>query len=121
MIQTIPGTSTQRQELHVIIDSPPNKDDKISPSMKKVLKVVACILIVLGISLMIGGSLFFGLGAAAGLGVMAAGVSAVLLASGPTMIPLGLTALLSGCRLFYVSQKESFSSKSLDIGDFLKA
>jgi hypothetical protein len=104
-------TATGDKTVHLIIDSPPNRDDQMSATSNKVLKVIAVILIILGISLIVGGSVFFGLGAAAGAGVIAAGISAVMLASAPAMIPLGLTTLLSGCNLLAAADKGSKNPK----------
>lgn len=104
---------SNHQVHHLIIETPTK--NKMSHTLKKVLNVVACILIILGVSLMMGGSLFFGFGAAGGF--FAAGISTAMLAAAPTMIPLGLTSLLSGCHMLYISEKGSFNSKTLDISD----
>jgi len=113
------SSKTNPQTIHLVIDSQ-GRSDKMSPTTKKVLQATSVILIVLGLSLIIGGSMFFGLGAAAACGVLATGMTAILLAVAPTMVPLGMTSLLSGCHLLYLSEKGSISSSTLNITDLLK-
>ncbi len=115
----INSLTPRQQNLHLIIESP-SREEKMSPTIKKVFQLASILLIFLGVSLIVGGSACFGIGAvAAASGVLAAGISAILLSTAPTMIPLGMTSLLSGCHLLYVSQKGTISSKTLGITDLL--
>jgi len=110
----------QRKEYHVIVDAQTNKEDRMSPTLKTMLKAAACFLVCLGLFFVVGGSIFFGVGIAAGCGVINSGISAIMLSSASTMIPLGITSLLSGCHLFYISEKGSFYSKNIGLTDLIK-
>ena len=118
-IPRINSLTPRQQNLHLIIDTP-SREDKMSPTVKKVFQLASILLMILGVTLIVGGGACFGIGAAAVAGgSLAAGISAILLSTAPTMIPLGLTSLLSGCHMLFLSEKGSFGSKTLGISDLL--
>jgi predicted phage tail protein len=107
---------TNAKVVRLVVESKP-KEFKMSSTLQKILRVAGCILVALGIALMVGGALCIGLGAAS---VIPAVAVVAVMSCGPTMIPLGISSLLSGCHLFYIAEKRSFSKlKTVNVNDLL--
>jgi len=98
--------TSECKEIHLIIDAPKHDDKKMSETTKKVLKSVAVVLLILGVSLLIGGGIFCGIGAF--LAIPAAAFACI-----PTVLPLALTMLLAGCNLLMMSDRGTFKSKMI--------
>lgn len=81
-----------RQDMYVHIVSP-EKDNKISPTMQKVMKVASIILICLGAVLILGGLTFLSAGIAVALGAAQA------------IITLGVGSLIGGVQMLNRAEK----------------
>ena len=114
MTEPIKIPEAQRQELfvHIVPPKDEHESNKPSPTIQKLMKVAACILIALGVALIVWATISLGLGAAA---IM----SAAALSAAQASLPVGIVSLVAGCHMLSSSHKVIPTNlESIEMGPF---